>query len=156
MADIKDSAKRSKNMSAIRSKNTKPELYIRKELFSRGYRYRVAPAKIPGHPDIYLTKYNLAIFVHGCFWHRHPGCKYAYVPKSRVEFWEKKFSDNIRRDEKVKQLLHNSGIRTLIIWECAIKRAMSKNGDPEALFQRIENMIRSDVQYWEETADACL
>ncbi len=156
MADIKGPAERSKNMSAIRSKNTKPELYIRKELFSRGYRYRIAPSYIPGHPDIYLAKYNLAVFVHGCFWHRHTGCKYAYMPKSRVEFWEKKFSDNIRRDEEVKQLLYNEGIRTLIVWECAIKRAMSKNGDPEALFQRIENMIRSDEQYREESADACL
>lgn len=156
MADIKGPAERSKNMSAIRSKNTKPELYIRKELFSRGYRYRIAPSNIPGHPDIYLAKYNLAIFVHGCFWHRHTGCKYAYMPKSRVEFWDKKFSDNIRRDEEVRQLLHSRGIRTFIIWECAIKRAISKKGDPEALFQRIENMIRSDVQFREESADACL
>lgn len=156
MADIKGPAERSKNMAAIRSKDTKPELYIRKELFFRGYRYRIAPDYIPGHPDIYLAKYNLAVFIHGCFWHRHAGCKYAYTPKSRVEFWNKKFSDNTRRDEEVKQLLRNRGIRILVVWECAIKKALSKNGDPKALFQRIEDMIESDIPYREESADACL
>ena len=93
MADIVSPEKRSQNMSAIRSKNTKPEVYLRKLLFAQGYRYRIADKSVPGHPDIFLRKYNTAIFVNGCFWHRHPGCKYAYTPKSRVEFWQKKFDD---------------------------------------------------------------
>ena len=91
MADIVSPERRSKNMSAIRSKDTKPEIYLRKLLFAEGYRYRIAEKSIPGHPDMFLRKYNTAIFVHGCFWHRHQGCKYAYMPKSRVEFWQKKF-----------------------------------------------------------------
>ena len=89
MADIVSPEKRSQNMSAIRSKNTKPEVYLRKLLFAQGYRYRIADKSVPGHPDIFLRKYNTAIFVNGCFWHRHPDCKYAYTPKSRVEFWQK-------------------------------------------------------------------
>lgn len=81
--DIVTSEQRSKNMSAIRSKNTKPEIYFRKFLFAEGYRYSLNSKNIPGHPDIYLRKYNTAIFINGCFWHRHEGCKYAYMPKSR-------------------------------------------------------------------------
>lgn len=87
--DIKTPEERSKNMAAIHSRNTKPEIWFRKQLFARGYRYRLNTNRIQGHPDIYLRKYNTAIFIHGCFWQRHQGCKYAYMPKSRVEFWNK-------------------------------------------------------------------
>ena len=89
MTDIKSPEERSRNMAAIRSKDTKPEVYLRKLLFAQGYRYRKNYKKIPGHPDIYLPKYRTAIFVHGCFWHRHQGCKYAYMPYSNIEFWKK-------------------------------------------------------------------
>ena len=92
--DIKSPEERSKNMAAIHSKNTKPEIYFRKLLFARGYRYSLNSKNIPGHPDVYLRKYNTAIFVHGCFWHRHNGCKYAYMPKSREDFWAEKFETN--------------------------------------------------------------
>lgn len=119
---------RSKNMSAIRSRNTKPELMIRKWLFAQGYRYRVNVTSLPGHPDLYLRKYNTAIFVNGCFWHRHEGCKYAYSPKSRKEFWEKKFSQNIKRDEVVKKALSEKKIKQLVIWECTIKK-MARDPD---------------------------
>ena len=122
MADIVSPEKRSQNMSAIRSKDTKPEVYLRKLLFAQGYRYRIADKSVPGHPDIFLRKYNTAIFVNGCFWHRHPGCKYAYTPKSRVEFWQKKFDDNVRRDSAVKAELLEHGIKLLTVWECAIRR----------------------------------
>lgn len=122
MADIISPEQRSKNMSAIRSKNTKPEVYLRKLLFALGYRYRIADKSVPGHPDIFLRKYNTAIFVNGCFWHRHQGCKYAYTPKSRVEFWQKKFDDNIRRDNDVVAALSDRGIKRLVVWECTIKR----------------------------------
>lgn len=111
-------------------KNTKPEVYLRKLLFAQGYRYRIADKSVPGHPDIFLRKYNTAIFVNGCFWHRHPGCKYAYTPKSRVEFWQKKFDDNVRRDSAVKAELLEHGIKCLIVWECTIKR-MVKSSDVE-------------------------
>lgn len=126
MTDIVSYEQRSKNMSAIRSKNTKPEVYFRKLLFAKGYRYRVAEKNITGHPDIFLRKYNTAIFIHGCFWHRHSGCKYAYMPKSRVEFWQKKFEANIKRDSIVKTDLQAQGVKCLLIWECTVK-AMMKN-----------------------------
>ncbi len=154
MADIKTPAARSENMSKIRSRNTKPELYIRKELFSRGYRYRVAPSYIPGHPDLFLRKHNLAVFVHGCFWHRHAGCKYAYTPKSRVDFWNHKFDSNVHRDQEVVRQLNDERIRCLVIWECAIRKALMKNGNPAELFRRIEEAILSGDPYTEVGTDA--
>ena len=126
MADSLTPERRSWNMSRIKNKNTKPEVYLRKLLFAEGYRYRIAPKYIPGHPDIYLKKYNTAIFVHGCFWHRHAGCKYAYTPKSRVDFWQKKFDTNIDRDKIVREELEQKGIRQLVIWECSIDTMMRK------------------------------
>ena len=102
MADIKSPEERSRNMSAIRSKDTEPEVYLRKLLFSEGLRYRKNVRNLPGCPDMYLARYNTAIFVHGCYWHRHEGCKYAYEPKSRSDFWQEKFAANIKRDEVVK------------------------------------------------------
>ena len=116
MADTLTPEERSRNMAAIRSRDTKPEVYLRKLLFAKGYRYRIADKNIPGHPDIFLRKYNTAIFVHGCFWHRHPGCKYAYTPKSHVEFWQNKFDDNVRRDAVVKDELQEQRIKCLIVW----------------------------------------
>ena len=122
--DIKSAEERSKNMSAIHSKNTKPEVYLRKLLFAKGYRYGLNSKSVSGHPDIYLKKYNTAIFVHGCFWHRHKGCKYAYTPKSRVEFWQKKFNANVKRDEIVRRELRDEKVKILVIWECTIKLSL--------------------------------
>ena len=107
MADIVSQERRSRNMAAIRSKNTRPEVYLRKLLFAEGFRYRIAEDSVPGHPDIFLRKHNAAVFVNGCFWHRHQGCKYAYMPKSRVDFWQKKFDANVQRDSMVKYDLQN-------------------------------------------------
>ena len=121
MTDRLTSQKRSWNMSRIRSRDTAPELAVRKVLYRMGYRYRLHSAIVPGKPDIVLTKFKSVIFVHGCFWHRHPGCKFAYTPKSREEFWTKKFEANVRRDEVVKKQLSESGWRNLIIWECETK-----------------------------------
>ena len=115
-------------MAAIRSSDTGPELYLRKLLFSKGYRYRIAERIAPGHPDIFLRKYNTAIFVHGCFWHRHSGCRYAYTPKSRIEFWQKKFQNNINQDRRVEAELEQAHIKCLVVWECTI-RSMMKNCD---------------------------
>lgn len=135
--DIKSPEERSRNMAAIHSKNTKPEVWFRKQLFAKGYRYSLNTNKVPGHPDIYLRKYNTAIFVHGCFWHRHPGCKYAYMPKSRVAFWKKKFETNVKRDQEVQKELYNQGIKCLIIWECTIKK-MKKDYD---LYEKNMNIV---------------
>lgn len=144
MADIVSPEKRSQNMSAIRSKNTKPEVYLRKLLFAQGYRYQIADKSVPGHPDIFLRKYNTAIFVNGCFWHRHPGCKYAYTPKSRVEFWQKKFDDNVRRDSAVKAELLEHGIKLLTVWECAIRRMQRDKIEEERALAKIILFIKSN------------
>ena len=149
MADIISPEQRSKNMAAIRSKDTKPEIYLRKLLFAQGFRCRIASKNIPGHPDIFLRKYNTAIFVHGCFWHRHQGCKYAYTPKSRVEFWQKKFDDNVRRDSVVKAELQTKQIKCLIVWECTIKQMKrSKNTETDVL-QSCADFIHSGRLYQE-------
>ncbi|SCJ13822.1 Very short patch repair protein [uncultured Eubacterium sp.] len=142
--DIKSPEERSKNMAAIHSKNTKPEIYLRKLLFARGYRYGVNSKSVPGHPDIYLKKYNTAIFVHGCFWHRHEGCKYAYMPKSRVEFWEKKFDTNMKRDAIVQKELIDKKVKVMIVWECTVKR-MKKDGEfRKEKLNQIEKYLLTD------------
>ena len=109
-------------MAAIRSKDTKPEIFFRKLLFANGFRYRKNVKYVPGHPDLYLAKYHTAIFVHGCFWHRHKGCKYAYMPKSRQEFWNEKFEKNIKRDGEVLRQLSEKKVKCLIVWECTIRK----------------------------------
>lgn len=149
MADIISPEQRSKNMSAIRSKDTKPEIYLRKVLFAAGYRYRIAEESVAGHPDIFLRKYNAAIFVHGCFWHRHSGCKYAYSPKSRVEFWENKFTTNMKRDETVKLELSQHGNRQLIVWECTIKRMQKNPQFKEDVIRTITDFLLSDQVFLE-------
>ena len=141
--DIKSPEERSKNMAAIHSKNTKPEVYLRKLLFVRGYRYGVNSKSVPGHPDIYMKKYNTAIFVHGCFWHRHEGCKYAYMPKSRVEFWQKKFETNVKRDETVRKELMNKKIKVVIVWECTIKQMKKEKKMEEKIISLIEKFLLS-------------
>ena len=126
MSDKLTPEKRSWNMSRIKGKDTKIEVEVRKYLFSKGYRFRKNDKRYPGKPDIVLPKYHVAIFVHGCFWHRHEGCKLAYMPKSRVDFWADKFSKNVIRDAKVIDELFERRIRVLIVWECTIN-AMKKS-----------------------------
>ena len=149
MADIKSPEKRSENMARIRSRDTKPEEYVRKLLFSRGYRYRKNVTHVPGHPDAWLAKYNTALFVHGCFWHRHEGCKYAYMPKSRLEFWETKFRKNVERDAVVKNQLKESNIRALIIWECTVKNMMISDDKREDILNGIARFLESNSQICE-------
>lgn len=149
MADIKSPEERSRNMSAIKRADTKPEIYIRKMLFKAGYRFRLQTNKIPGHPDLWLKKYNTAIYIHGCFWHRHEGCAYAYMPKSRVDFWRDKFDKNVQRDHFVQDQLRARRVRCLVIWECTIKQAQKKNGDPEILLEELEAFLGSDRYYQE-------
>ena len=108
-------------MSAIKSKNTKPELLVRKFLFSRGFRYRLNHPRLPGHPDIVLRKYRTVIFVNGCFWHGHQGCKYFVLPKSNVEFWQNKIERNRVRDVEEQRQLASMGWHCITIWECQLK-----------------------------------
>ena len=143
MPDNKTREKRSENMAAIKGKDTKPEVYIRKLLFHNGYRYHKYSKSIPGHPDIWMRKYNTAIFVNGCFWHRHSGCKYAYMPKSRIDFWQKKFNDNIERDFRIRNELSSQGIRCIYIWECTVRK-MKTLEDGTLLISRIKDFLAGD------------
>lgn len=147
--DIKSREERSKNMAAIRSKNTSPEIYLRKLLFTRGYRYRLNVSNIPGHPDLYLRKYNTAVFVNGCFWHRHEGCKFAYTPKSREEFWQKKFEANKRRDLQVRAELSQKGVRCLIVWECTIREMKKKEELCGEHLAQVEAFLHGEETYRE-------
>lgn len=149
MADIKSPEARSKNMAAIKGKNTKPEVFLRKHLFAAGFRYRVNYSSIVGHPDIWLKKYNTAIFVHGCYWHRHIGCKYAYIPKSRVDFWNNKFTENVNRDKRVQAELYKQGIRCLIVWECTIRNSWKTELESSILLREIVNFLNSDEVFKE-------
>ena len=149
MADIKSPEERSKNMSAIKRADTKPEKYVRKLLFSAGFRYRLQTNVVPGHPDLWLRKYNTAVFIHGCFWHRHEGCSYAYMPKSKTDFWAGKFEKNKLRDQTVRELLKERQIKCLVIWECTIRKTQKKNGDPEQLLAAIGDFFITDQQYRE-------
>jgi DNA mismatch endonuclease (patch repair protein) len=110
------------NMSHIRSKNTKPEMIVRKYLFSKGFRYRVNDKRYPGHPDIVLPKYRTVIFVNGCFWHQHPGCKYASIPSTKQEYWVPKLNKNKERDIANSRILRKLGWKVITIWECELKR----------------------------------
>lgn len=147
MADIITQEERSRNMSAIRSKNTKPEIYLRKLLFAQGFRYRIAEKSVPGHPDIFLKKYNTAIFVHGCFWHRHQGCKYAYMPKSNIEFWQEKFHYNVVRDSMIINELNNQHIKHLIVWECTLKKMIKESSyESEIIKMCVDFLFSNSLQ----------
>jgi len=118
MADIVTPAQRSRMMSGIRSKNTKPEILVRRFLHRHGLRFRLHHPDLPGKPDLVLPKYKAAVFVHGCFWHQHPGCRFAYTPKSNVEKWKAKFQANRARDERTLEALLEYGWRVFTVWEC--------------------------------------
>ncbi len=121
MNDVFSKEKRSEIMSHIRSKDTKPEIAVRKYLFSKGFRYRKNDKRYPGTPDIVLPKYKTVIFVHGCFWHGHEGCKYAIIPKTNTEFWIKKIEKNNDRDSTNIEKLEKLGFMVIVIWECELR-----------------------------------
>jgi len=127
MADVHSKKIRSYNMSQIKGKNTKPEVLLRKELFKKGFRYRIHDKKLIGKPDIVLPKYRTVIFVHGCFWHGHEGCRYYVIPKTRTEWWQNKISGNVERDAKAVTALKGLGWRVLTVWECELKKNMLPN-----------------------------
>lgn len=121
MADVKSKEARSRNMAAIKGKNTKPEEIVRKYLFANGFRYRKNDKRLPGTPDIVLPKYKTVIFVNGCFWHGHDNCKYFVWPENNAEFWRRKIESNILRDNKKIEQLHSLNWRVIVIWECQLK-----------------------------------
>lgn len=121
MTDIHSQETRSYNMSRIKAKDTKPELLVRKYLFSKGLRYRVNVKDLPGKPDIVLPKYKTVIFIHGCFWHGHEGCKYFVIPKTRTEWWTEKIRKNKERDQQEHEALRKTGWNIMTVWECQLK-----------------------------------
>lgn len=122
MADVHSPQVRSRNMSKIKGTNTKPEMIVRRHLFSKGFRYRKNDVRLPGKPDIVLPKYKTVIFVNGCFWHKHNGCKYFVWPKSNPEFWKSKIEGNVDRDILNHQLLRDAGWNVIVVWECELKK----------------------------------
>lgn len=120
--DVHSKETRSYNMSRIKSSNTKPEEIVRKYLFSKGFRYRKNDKRYPGKPDIVLPKYRTIIFVNGCFWHGHKGCKYYVVPKTNTDFWLNKINHNIERDQKQINQLKMEGWNVIVVWECQLKQ----------------------------------
>ena len=122
MTDIVDKQTRSRMMAGIKGKNTKPELILRRALHARGFRFRLHSGKVQGRPDIVLAKHRAAVFVHGCFWHRHAGCQYATTPSTRQEYWQEKFEANVARDSAVCATLLDSGWRVATVWECALRK----------------------------------
>ncbi len=122
MADVHSPETRSFNMSQIKGKNTKPEELVRRYLFSHGFRYRKNVSTLPGKPDIVLPKYKTCIFVNGCFWHKHAGCRYFVWPKNNAEFWKKKITGNVERDLRQQNELRLLGWNVVVIWECELKK----------------------------------
>lgn len=121
MADVVDPPTRSRMMSGIRGKNTKPEIALRRLLHRSGLRYRLHSAPLPGRPDIVFPSRKIAIFVHGCFWHRHHGCHWCTTPLSNAEFWDAKLASNVQRDKRAAEQLHTTGWRVAVVWECALR-----------------------------------
>ena len=121
MADVHDKKTRSYNMSQIRGKNTKPEMLVRRFLHARGFRYRLHDKKLPGKPDMVLPKYKTVIFIHGCFWHGHEGCRYYVVPKTRTDWWVNKIAGNQANDGKAIKALKREGWKIITLWECNLK-----------------------------------
>lgn len=135
MADVLSKEQRHKCMSHIRNKNTKPEMLVRKYLFSLGFRYRINVNTLPGTPDLVLRKYNVVIFINGCFWHGHVGCKYANLPKTNQLFWKQKIETNKKRDIEKQCQLRNLGWNIIQIWECELK--------PKSRIQTLEKLINT-------------
>ncbi len=138
--DNRTKEERSDNMSHIPSVNTKPEETVRRFLFSNGFRYRKNVSRLPGKPDIVLPKYKTVIFVNGCFWHAHEGCKWFIPPKSNQEFWDKKFSYNKKRDETNYSMLQKAGWKVIIVWECELRHK-----DPQIVLDWLIQQIIGDA-----------
>ena len=138
MADVHTPQQRRYNMQQIRAKNTKPEMLVRKFLHANGFRYSLHNKKLPGKPDIVLTKYKTIIFIHGCFWHGHKNCKYFVVPKTRTKWWLNKIKLNKANDEKAVKELKKDGWKVIVVWECALKPAKQET----ALIRILKKLCR--------------
>jgi len=138
----KTAMSRSKNMSRVKSKDTKPEIFLRKLLWHEGFRYRINFKDLPGKPDIFIPNHNTAIFINGCFWHVHENCKLSTIPKTNRDFWEKKLKGNVERDKKNIKKLEDMGINVLVIWGCEIK-AMEKN--EEVMKRKVKELIKEII-----------
>ncbi len=137
MTDVHTPQQRSYNMSRIKGKDTKPEMIVRKFLHARGFRYRLHNKDLPGKPDIVLPRYRTVIFVHGCFWHGHEGCRYFILPKTKTEWWETKINGNKERDQRNLEALRASGWRVIVVYECELKPKVRDEG-----LRRLEEAIR--------------
>jgi len=145
MADVHEPEVRSYNMSRVKGKNTRPEVEIRKALHGAGFRFKLdgtyKSQKLPGNPDLVLPKYKTVVFVHGCFWHAHRGCKYFKIPETRADFWKNKLMGNRERDEKNENLLRERGWNVLIVWTCELKKKEEKN----QRFKKLCNQIKMNL-----------
>lgn len=137
MTDIFTKEKRSAIMAKVKSKNTGPEIKVRKFLFSKGFRFRVNDKRYPGTPDIVLPKYKTIIFVHGCFWHGHEGCSLGKLPKSRIEYWKTKIENNKKRDSRVREQLEADGWKVIVIWHCQLRTEKAASVALEELIKKI-------------------
>ena len=137
MADVHSPETRSKNMRAIRARDTRPELLLRKSLHSLGFRYKLHDRSLPGVPDLVFPRFGAVVFVHGCFWHRH-GCRYSMMPVTRAEFWSKKLEQNWNRDQKVRAALFELGWRVGVVWECALR---GSSADPQSVSASVAGWI---------------
>jgi DNA mismatch endonuclease (patch repair protein) len=133
-----DAARRSENMRRIRGKDTRPELAVRRALHASGKRFRLHCADLPGRPDVILPRYGLALFIHGCFWHRHEGCPNCTSPKTRPEFWAEKFAANVERDARAERNLKDLGWRVETVWECEACDASALESRLRAIFSPVE------------------
>lgn len=143
MADVVDARTRSRMMSGIRGKNTKPEWQVRRYLHAAGFRYALHRRDLPGRPDLVLPRYRAVVLVHGCFWHGHAGCPYAVVPATRREFWVDKLSANRMRDARAVEQLRQNGWRVAVVWECALRKHA-----PESL-EKLAGFLKSDRRHEE-------
>lgn len=148
MADNRTPEQRHRNMAAIHSASTKPELKLRHALWRLGFRYRVNDKKLPGKPDIVLHKYRTVIFIHGCFWHGHKDCKFYTAPKSNTEFWTAKITRNQQRDQEVWRQLEAKGWAVIIVWECQLKKAVL-----EETIHRVEEEIHLNGQQYQKAKE---
>lgn len=153
MVDFLSPSERSERMSRIRSSNTSPELALRRALHALGFRFRLHRKDLPGKPDIVLPRYKTVVFVHGCFWHRHAGCKVASTPKTNTAFWEQKFERNTARDERNAALLQALGWKVLVVWECELGSLRKAQEAAARTAREIGRSLKADVTK-STTADA--
>ena len=149
MADIVDRATRSRMMAGIRSRNTRPELALRRAIHARGLRYRLHDRRLPGTPDLVFPRFGAVCFVHGCFWHRHAGCSYATTPTTRQEFWRAKFEANTERDRRNRRGLLQAGWRVATVWECALRKQAGVE-----IARQLERWLRGSVPVFDTSPPA--